>query len=481
VKLSFENSRPGRSGLNWPGDEPDTAALRKELGELLREDEPLLPELSEIEVVRHYTELSNRNQGVDTNFYPLGSCTMKYNPKINEELASMPGFTDVHPLAPDCCAQGWMKVYSDLEKALAAITGMDSFSLHPMAGAHGELTGMMIVAAYFRKRGEKNRTKVLVPDSAHGTNPASAALTGHEVVNVPSGKDGMVSPDILSQYLGDDTAALMMTNPNTLGIFEQHICDVAKMVHKAGGLLYYDGANLNAIAGNAKPGDMGFDVIHINLHKTFSTPHGGGGPGSGPVGVKEHLADFLPVPRIVKDGESLALSNDFPDSIGRVGGFYGNALVALKAYAYIFNLGPEGLSEMSATAVLNARYLLKLLVAQGWKLANDAPCMHEFVLTGEGLPNGVRTLDVAKRLIDAGYHPPTIYFPLIVHEALMIEPTETEWPEKLEEFAAVMERVLRECQDEPEVLKAAPITTPVTRLDEARAARDLDLAFRRQG
>jgi len=479
MKLSFEQSRRGRSGLNWPGDETDEVFLKKELGGLLRVEEPLLPEMSEADTVRHYTALSRRNQGVDTNFYPLGSCTMKYNPKVNEEIAALAGFADVHPLAPAGCVQGWLTVYSGLEKALAAITGMDAYSLHPMAGAHGELAGMMIVAAYFRKRGEK-RTKVLVPDSAHGTNPASAALTGHEVVNVPSGDDGMVSPDILVKHVGNDTAALMLTNPNTLGVFEEHIREVADMVHQAGGLLYYDGANLNAIAGRVRPGDMGFDVVHLNLHKTFSTPHGGGGPGAGPVGVKEHLAGFLPIPRVVEGESGLELSDDFADSIGRMGGFYGNALVALKAYAYIVNLGPEGLAQMSGLAVLNARWLLKLLHDAGWRVANEAPCMHEFVLTLEKLPGGVRAIDVAKRLIDAGYHPPTMYFPLIVREALMIEPTETESPEKLEEFAAAMSRILRECQDEPEVLKAAPISTPVTRLDEARAARELDMAWRRK-
>ncbi|MBN1807607.1 MAG: aminomethyl-transferring glycine dehydrogenase subunit GcvPB [Planctomycetes bacterium] len=479
MKLSFEKSRAGRSGLDRldtaPGDE-----VLAELGDLLRTGELFLPQMSELETVRHYTALSRRNMGVDTDFYPLGSCTMKYNPKVNEVIAAMPGFTGLHPLAPAAAAGGWLKVYSDLERYLADITGMDAFTLHPMAGAHGELTGMMIVKAFCGGTGE-SRTKVLVPDSAHGTNPASAALCGFEVVNVPSAEDGMIHPHTLAEYVGSDTAALMLTNPNTLGIFEQHIRRVADMVHEAGGLLYYDGANLNAIAGRVKPGDMGFDVVHLNLHKTFATPHGGGGPGSGPVGVKGRLAEFLPVPRVEEKDGALTLSEDFPRSIGRLSGFYGNALVALKACAYILNLGPEGLAEMSALAVLNARYLLGLLTSGGWTLPYGAPCMHEFVLSGEDLPEGVHTMDVAKRLIDAGYHPPTVYFPLIVREAIMIEPTETESPEKLEEFAGVMNRILGEARDDPDVLKTAPSTTPVSRLDEALAARELNLACKRNG
>ena len=477
--LSFEKSRPGRSGLNLaiPGEWVDEA--RSELGGLARGEPPLLPELSELETVRHFSALARLNHGVDDDFYPLGSCTMKYNPKLNEELAAHQAFLGVHPAMPEVAVQGWLAVYHHTERMLAEITGMDAVTFHPMAGAHGELTGMMLVRAWHESRGRPRR-KVLVPDSAHGTNPASAALCGFEVVNVPSGEDGLLHPDTLRQYLDEDVAALMLTNPNTLGLFEAHVEEVAALLHAAGALLYYDGANLNAIVGRIRPGDMGFDVVHLNLHKTFSTPHGGGGPGAGPVGVKEDLEPFLPVPRVVREGEGgpYRLSSDFPRSIGRIGSWYGNALVVLKAYLYMLNLGGRGLREVSAKAVLNARYLERLLAEQGWKTAyGQHPCMHEFVLSGRDLPNRVRTVDVAKRIIDAGYHPPTVYFPLIVREALMVEPTETEPPEKLEEFAAAMARILREAQDEPEVLKSAPHSTPVGRLDEARAARLLELTW----
>jgi len=440
-----------------------------------RREDAGLPELSEIEVVRHFTHLSSLNYGVDTGFYPLGSCTMKYNPKVNEAAAALPGFTGLHPNLPPEAAQGALELMYHLQQYLAEITGMDAVTLQPAAGAHGELAGLLIIAAYHASRGETQRKKVLVPDSAHGTNPASAAMAGLEVVQIPSNDQGLVDLEALKKALGPDTAALMLTNPNTLGLFESDIVTMARVVHEAGGLLYYDGANLNAIMGITRPGDMGFDVVHLNLHKTFSTPHGGGGPGSGPVGVKEHLASFLPVPVVSYDKVKgqYYLDYDRPQTIGQMKAFYGNFSVMVKAYAYIRTLGPRGLKEVSEQAVLNANYLLSLLRSH-FNVPYNRLCKHEFVINpGNKIKEaGVRTLDIAKRLLDYGFHAPTIYFPLIVPEALMIEPTETEPKEVLDAFAGALIRIAEEAVAQPDVLHSAPHNTPVRRLDEAAAARN---------
>lgn len=473
--LLWELGAPGRKGyvfppLDVPGEVEDylPEAYR-------RQKDAELPELSEIEVVRHFTHLSSKNYGVDTGFYPLGSCTMKYNPKVNEVAASLPGFTDLHPYLPPEAAQGSLELMYHLQKYLAEITGMDAVTLQPAAGAHGELAGLLIIAAYHRSRGETQRKKVLVPDSAHGTNPASAAMAGLEVVQIPSNDQGLVDLEALQKALGPDTAALMLTNPNTLGLFESDIVTMAQMVHEAGGLLYYDGANLNAVMGITRPGDMGFDVVHLNLHKTFSTPHGGGGPGSGPVGVKEHLAPFLPVPLVSFDAAKgqYYLDYDRPQSIGQMKAFYGNFGVMVKAYTYIRTLGPKGLKEVSEQAVLNANYLLSLLRPH-FNVPYDRICKHEFVINpGPKIKEaGVRTLDIAKRLLDYGFHAPTIYFPLIVPEAMMIEPTETEPKEVLDAFARALIAIAEEAVSKPELLHHAPHSTPVRRLDEAGAARN---------
>ena len=472
TKLIFERSVPGRIAYSLPEcDVPETPLEEWVPAGLLREHPPALPEVHEVDVVRHYTELSRRNFGVDNGFYPLGSCTMKYNPKINEEAAQLPGFARIHPYQPESSVQGALELMHTLQRDLAAITGMDEVTLQPAAGAHGEFTGLMLIRAYHESRGER-RTKVIVPDSSHGTNPASAAAAGFETVTIPSNDRGLVDLDALRAAAGPDTAALMLTNPNTLGLFEEEILEIAAIVHEAGGQLYYDGANSNAILGIARPGDMGFDVVHLNLHKTFSTPHGGGGPGAGPVGVMSHLAPFLPVPVAAKreDG-SFFLDYDRPQSIGRVKQFYGNFGILVRAYAYIRSLGPDGLRRVSELAVLNANYLLRRL-APAFDAPYDRICKHEFVLSGKKLKaHGVRTLDVAKRLLDFGYHPPTIYFPLNVEECLMIEPTETESKETLDAFADTLLQIVEEAKHDPELVRNAPYTTPVRRLDEAGAAR----------
>lgn len=480
VKPIFAESVPGRIGFSLPALDVPSQPLSAILpADLLRQEPPVLPEVSELGVVRHFTRLSQLNHSVDSGFYPLGSCTMKYNPKINEDVAGLDGFADLHPLQPEETCQGALQVIFELEQYLCEITGMDAFTLQPAAGAHGELTGLMLIKAYHRQRGEAaTRTEVIVPDSAHGTNPASAAMCGFKVVEVPSNERGNVDIAALRRVVGPQTAALMLTNPNTLGLFEENILEIAEIVHEAGGLLYYDGANANAILGIARPGDMGFDVIHLNLHKTFAAPHGGGGPGAGPVGVKRALEPFLPLPRVIKDADSYRFNYDLPQSIGKVKGFYGNFLVALKAYTYIRQMGAAGLKAVAENAVLNANYLLAQL-KDYFDLPYPRRCMHEFVLSGSRQKaNGVKTLDMAKRLLDFGIHAPTIYFPLIVEEAMMIEPTETESKQTLDEFVQAMRQIAREAEESPELLQQAPTKLPVSRLDETAAARNPDLRWR---
>ena len=479
-QLIYEMSRPGRIGYDLPALDVPEQPLAALLGaDALRLEAPALPEVSEVDVVRHYTGLSLRNYGVDNGFYPLGSCTMKYNPKINEETAKLAGFSRIHPLQNPHSAQGALSVLYELQNYLAEISGMDTCTLQPVAGAQGELTGLKLIRAYHESRGEK-RTKVIVPDSAHGTNPATVTVCGLETVEIKSHPDGSVDLEALRAVVGPDTAALMLTNPSTLGLFETQIVEIAKIVHDAGGLLYYDGANANAILGITRPGDMGFDVIHFNLHKTFSTPHGGGGPGSGPVGVKARLIPFLPVPVIELDGSTYSLNYDKPQSIGKMHAFYGNFAVMVRAYTYIRMMGPDGLRQASEDAVLSANYIMRSL-ADVYELPFDRHCMHECVFAGvkQHSPE-VKTLDIAKRILDYGYHPPTIYFPLIIHDALMIEPTETESKETIDEFIAVMKEIAREAAQQPELVINAPHTTPVRRLDEVAAARKPVVRWKKQ-
>jgi len=473
--LSFERSVPGRVGYSLPDLDVPEADPASALGaDAVREDLPGLPELSEVDVVRHFTRLSTWNAAVDLGLYPLGSCTMKYNPKVNEQVARLPGFAGAHPLQPPALAQGFLELVWKLERQLAEISGMDRVSLQPAAGAQGELAGIMMVRAHHEHRGER-RSRVLVPDSAHGTNPASAALNGYSVTTVTSGRDGVLHPDAVAAAMGPDVAALMITNPNTLGLFEPHIAEICEIVHRGGGLVYGDGANLNALLGIARPGDLGIDVMHFNLHKTFSTPHGGGGPGSGPVGVVNALAPYLPVPMVRKlegsEGRGYALDYEFPHSIGRLHANFGNVGMLVRAYAYVRSLGPDGLRACAEMAVLNANYLLARL-RDRWHVPYDRPVMHECVLSDKALePTGVTTLDVAKRLIDYGYHPPTVYFPLIVHGALMIEPTESEPLEGLDRFVAALAAIADEAEHDPERVRGAPHRTRRGRLDETRAAR----------
>ena len=481
MELIFEISKPGRSttGVS-PSDVPemDLTAL---IGSRYLRESLDLPEVAEVDLVRHYTNLSRRNFGVDLGFYPLGSCTMKYNPKINEAIAAFPEFTRLHPYAPDTFAQGNLELIHDMQKLLSNIFGMEEFTLQPAAGAHGELTGVMMIKKYFEKKGER-RHLVLIPDAAHGTNPASGALCGFDTITLRSNAEGGVDIAHLAELMTEDVAALMLTNPNTLGLFERNIEKVAAIVHGKGGLLYGDGANANAFIGKVRPGDLGFDVIQLNLHKTFSTPHGGGGPGSGPVGVSEKLADFLPVPRIVKSEAGYQWSSDFPDTIGRVRAFYGNFNVIVKAYAYIRSLGAEGLGRATEMAVLNANYIREKLKPY-FDLPYDRVCMHECVFSGrrQVAESGVHTTDIAKRLIDFGYHPPTIYFPLIVPEAIMIEPTETESKETLDQFCDAMIAIATEAKGNPERVKESPLSTPVGRLDEVLAARKPDVVWKNPG
>ncbi|MBB6454246.1 glycine dehydrogenase subunit 2 [Salirhabdus euzebyi] len=470
--LIFELSKEGRIGYSLPELDVPEVDLTQELGtEYVRHIEPDLPEVSELQIMRHYTGLSRRNHGVDSGFYPLGSCTMKYNPKINEDVARFEGFSFVHPLQEEKTAQGALALMYDLQTSLQEITGMHEVTLQPAAGAHGEWTGLMMIRAFHESNGDFNRTKVIVPDSAHGTNPASATVAGFESVTVKSDERGLVDLDDLRRVVGSDTAALMLTNPNTLGLFEEHILEMASIVHEAGGRLYYDGANLNAILGYTRPGDMGFDVVHLNLHKTFTGPHGGGGPGSGPVGVSKELAPFLPKPVLTKNKQGYFFDYDRPNSIGRVKPYYGNFGINVRAYTYIRTMGPDGLKQVSEYAVLNANYMMRRLQSE-FDLPFKQHCKHEFVLSGKNQKKlGVRTLDIAKRLLDFGYHPPTIYFPLNVEEALMIEPTETESKETLDEFIDAMLQIAKEARENPEIVQEAPHTTVINRLDETLAAR----------
>ncbi|MCM3716782.1 aminomethyl-transferring glycine dehydrogenase subunit GcvPB [Fictibacillus phosphorivorans] len=478
--LIFELSKPGRVGYSIPElDVPEVNVESVIPSDYLRSEEPELPEVSELQIVRHYTALSNRNHGVDSGFYPLGSCTMKYNPKINEDVARFPGFSHIHPLQEEETVQGAMEMMYRLQTSLAEITGMDEVTLQPAAGAHGEWTGLMMIRAYHEANGDFNRTKVIVPDSAHGTNPASATVAGFDSITVKSDERGLVDLEDLKRVVDQDVAALMLTNPNTLGLFEEHILEMAKIVHEAGGKLYYDGANANAILGFARPGDMGFDVVHLNLHKTFTGPHGGGGPGSGPVGVKADLIPFLPKPVLVKE-DKYKFEYNRPQSIGRVKPFYGNFGINVRAFTYIMTMGPDGLRQVSENAVLNANYMMRRLEPH-FDLPFTQHCKHEFVLSGRRQKKlGVRTLDIAKRLLDFGYHPPTIYFPLSVEEAIMIEPTETESKETLDEFIEKMIQIAKEAEETPEMVQEAPHTTVVKRLDEATAARKPILKYTKQ-
>ncbi|MGI5898753.1 MAG: aminomethyl-transferring glycine dehydrogenase subunit GcvPB [Christensenellales bacterium] len=472
MKLIFEKSVPGLGQeLLPPLDVP-----RVKLGETRQSPLPL-PQVSESEISRHYTALAKRAHGVNDGFYPLGSCTMKYNPKINDELAGLKGFTGIHPLQEEQYAQGCIEVLATAEKLLCSITGMDAMCFQPAAGSHGEYTGLLLMKAYHLSRGDSKRSKIIIPDSAHGTNPASAAMAGYTVVNIPSAPDGCVDIDKLKEVVGDDTAGLMLTNPNTVGLFDENILTITKIVHDAGGLNYYDGANLNAIMGIARPGDMGFDVIHLNLHKTFSTPHGGGGPGSGPCGCKEFLRPFLPVDMQSESENGFSFATP-EKSIGRVRAFYGNFLVTLRALAYILTLGKEGIPEVAKNAVLNANYLMYLL-KQNYPLAYDRPCMHEFVLALDSFrkETGVSALDVAKALLDYGIHPPTMYFPLVVPEALMFEPTETETKQTLDGAAEALNEIAKKAKEKPAEVQSAPLLTPVGRLDEVAAARKPRLKY----
>jgi glycine dehydrogenase subunit 2 len=469
--LLFEVSRPGRRGADLPALDVPAEGKHHLDRRYLRDDIEGFPELSEVDVVRHYTRLSRLNYAIDLGLYPLGSCTMKYNPKINEKVARLPGFADLHPQAPEEMSQGALRLMHHLERALAAICGMDRFTLQPAAGAQGEQVGILMVRAYHQERGNP-RQVVLIPDSAHGTNPASAHLAGYRVEQVASNARGCVDLEALRKRVADDVAVLMLTNPNTLGVFEGEIEAVSRVLHDKGALLYMDGANLNAFVGQARPGDMGVDVHHLNLHKTFSTPHGGGGPGAGPVGVKKHLEPYLPAPIIERQGETLRFDHHRPKSVGRIRSFHGNFGMFVRAWAFILAHGPEGLKRMSETAVLNANYLRRRL-EKTWHLPYREPSLHEVVFSDKNLEaTGVRTLDVAKRLMDYGFHPPTIYFPLIVKGALMIEPTETESREELDLFVDAMLAIDAEARRDPELVKNAPHTTPIRRLDETAAARN---------
>jgi glycine dehydrogenase subunit 2 len=476
----FERSRPGRGGGKIP--HPPKDALDRIPAAARRATPPALPELNEPEVVRHYVNLSHLNYSIDSGFYPLGSCTMKFNPKLNEWAARLPGFASLHPFTPDEAAQGTLQLLWELERALAEISGMQAVSLQPAAGAQGELTGILMIRAYHRSRGDTERDEVLVPDSSHGTNPATASMAGFRTITIPSAPDGGVDVDAFRAALGPRTAAVMITNPSTLGLFEKRIGELLDAIHEAGALAYMDGANLNAILGRFKPGEAGFDVMHFNVHKTFSTPHGGGGPGAGPVGVGETLLPFLPSPRVLRteDGSyRLERAGERPTSIGRLRSFVGNTGVLVRAYAYICAHGASGLRQVSDDAVLAANYL-KLRVGEAYELPYDRPCKHEFVASAAAIKRktGVRTLDIAKRLIDHGFHPPTIYFPLIVEEGMLIEPTETESVETLDAFADALIAIAAEAESNPEAVTTAPHTAPVRRLDEAKAARQPNLRWR---
>ncbi|MCQ2789478.1 MAG: aminomethyl-transferring glycine dehydrogenase subunit GcvPB [bacterium] len=475
TKLIFEKSN-GVDGINITDGDVELNCIDKKFQ---RNKSLNLPQMSELEVLRHYKELSDKNFCIEKGFYPLGSCTMKYNPKVNEMLASLDGFTELHPLNEDSDCQGSIELMYKLQEALKVITGMDAISLQPAAGAHGELSGMMVIKKYFEVNGELTRKKVIIPDSAHGTNPASASMCGFEIVEVKSNEKGLVDVESLKSVLDKDVAAIMMTNPNTLGLFEENILEISKLMHDNGSLLYYDGANFNAIMGYTNPKLMGFDVVHLNLHKTFSTPHGGGGPGAGPIGVVEKLKDYLPVPIADFDGEKYFMSYDFKHSIGKVRNFYGNFGVLVRAYAYILMLG-KNLKHVSEDAVLNANYLKEKLKGR-YDLPYDYPCMHEFVLSGERQKEqGVSTLWIAKRLMDENTHPPTVYFPLIVHEALMIEPTESENKERLDEYVSAMIKIADEIECDSSIALNSPMNAPVKKIDETLAARKIDLRYKNE-
>jgi len=479
----FEKSKEGRRAAVMPdAGVPETPLEELIPQSLLRSEPPKLPEIAEPEIVRHYNRLSRRNFDLDSGFYPLGSCTMKHNPRLNERVAALPGHARLHPAQDPRRAQGALELMWLLQESLSEICGLPHVSLQPSAGSHGELAGLLLTRAYHADRGEQ-RTKVLTPDTSHGTNPASVTMAGYEVVKVATNADGGVDMDDLRSKVSEDVACLMLTNPNTLGVFDENIAEMSSLIHEAGGTLYYDGANLNAVMGKSRPGDMGFDIVHVNLHKSFSQPHGGGGPGAGPIAVSERIEPFLPRPQVVRresengHGPSFDLDLDRPKSIGRLRGFQGNFGVFVRSYAYILSLGGDGLTEASETAVLNANYLMARMAEDGsgeyLPVAFDRHCMHEFVLSGAPMKKalGLKTLDLAKRLLDFGFHPPTVYFPLLVDEALMIEPTETETKESLDSFADAVQEILKEGAEDPEIARNAPYSTPVRRLDEVRATR----------
>ncbi len=478
-KMIFDLSVAGRRAYALPELDVPESELKSHIPEnYLRKEEPDFPELFELDIIRHYTKLSQKNFGIDTGFYPLGSCTMKYNPKINEQMARLDGFANIHPLQDESTVQGALKLMYEFDKALCEITGMDKMTLNPAAGAHGEFTGVNLIKRYHESRGDMKRDKIIVPDSAHGTNPATAVMAGCSVIEVPSNEKGLVDIEALKAVVGDDTCALMLTNPNTVGLFDTQIKEITDIIHEAGGLVYYDGANANAIMGHARPGDMGFDVVHLNIHKTLTTPHGGGGPGSGPVGVKKILEPFLPVPTVeMKDGHYY-LQYDIPQSIGRVKDFQGHFAMMVRAYTYVLMMGSDGLKEASTIAVLNANYIKESL-KDDYKIFYDQVCKHECIFAGlkDNAGGTVHTLDVAKRLMDKGFHPPTIYFPLIVPEALMIEPTETESKETLDAFIQAMKEIAGEARENPDEVRNAPQTTVVRRPDETLAARNPILKY----
>ena len=475
MKLLFERSHPGRRCTILPACDVPTCEIDPAL---CREQAPHLPQMSENELSRHYTELAKQTYGVNDGFYPLGSCTMKYNPKVNDQIAALPGFASIHPLQPEETVQGCLEALDLAAQYLCEITGMDGMTFQPAAGAHGELTGLMLIKKYHQENGHEGRVNILVPDSAHGTNPASASMAGFHVVSIPSLPNGCVDIEALRQAADEHTAGLMLTNPNTVGLFDPNIAEITEIVHKAGGLCYYDGANLNAIMGIVRPGDTGFDVVHLNLHKTFSTPHGGGGPGSGAVGCKDFLKPFLPSPTLTHDESGYHLHRDNPQSIGAVKSFYGNFLVVVRALCYLLSLGKEGVPEASQNAVLNCNYMMSHL-KDLYDIAFDTGCMHEFVMTLENLKKekGVTAMDIAKALLDNGIHPPTMYFPLIVEEALMVEPTETETRETLDHAIEVFRNIYIQAQEHPEQMHELPLHTPVRRLDEVGAARNPKLRY----
>ena len=480
TKIIFEKTSEGRKGSAVPEKDINLAEISIDIDDEMKADKiPDLPELSELDVIRHYTELANKNICVNSHFYPLGSCTMKYNPCVNEEIASMRSFTDIHPYQVESSVNGNLEIMYLLKKYLCELTGMDDFTLQPAAGAHGEFTAMLMTKKWFELKKE-NRNKILIPDSAHGTNPASANMAGFEVVQIASNENGTVNLDDLETKIDDKTACFMMTNPNTLGLFEKDILKISEKIHSKGGLLYYDGANLNAILGLVRPGDAGFDFVHLNMHKTFSTPHGGGGPGAGPVGAKGKLADCLPLPKIVqKEDKTFSLMYDNPSSIGRVKAFYGNFLVLVKALAYILSLGKDEIANVAKLSVLNANYLLKKL-EDIYEIPYGKSCMHEFVASADRQKEiGITAIDICKRMLDYGFHAPTVYFPLIVHEALMIEPTETESIQTLDLYAEILHKIQEETEKNPDLLHEAPHNMPVKRLDDVTAARKPDLAYKK--